>query len=73
MFLINFLYFPAHSMYYDPFLAAAAANADPSYRLQVRNAFDFILFIDSFARSSFKGTCEASSLFLAQLLRGCRP
>lgn len=25
-----------HSMYYDPFLAAAAANADPSYRLQVR-------------------------------------
>lgn len=23
-------------MYYDPFLAAAAANADPNYRLQVR-------------------------------------
>lgn len=37
--LINAVYSlssPVHSMYYDPFLAAAAANADPSYRLQVR-------------------------------------
>lgn len=36
-FLIQLYYFSLPSMYYDPFFAAAAANADPSYRLQVRN------------------------------------
>lgn len=33
--LIFFFQMKSFSVYYDPFLAAAAAQADPNYRLQV--------------------------------------
>jgi hypothetical protein len=45
---VFFLYKP-FSVYYDPFLAAAAATADPNYRLQVKYPFyDFYIIFCSF-------------------------